>query len=89
VPIVLLGDFLARRHFCRLSNTRCTSLFDVVPDAGADAGQEGDAVRGAFGGVGEDDRLLVDVGLQLPPEIAAGAAAAGADLGDRGRPSAS
>ena len=55
-------------------------LFDAVPHAGADAGEQRDAVGGAFGGVGEDDRLLVDVGLELAPEVAARAAAAGADL---------
>src|SRR5699024_909128 len=57
-------------------------FFHAVPDAGADAGEEGDAVGGAFAGVGEDQGLFVDVGLQLTPEVGAGAAARGADLGD-------
>ena len=33
-------------------------VLDAAPDSRADAGQEGDAVGGAFGGVGQDDRGL-------------------------------
>ena len=55
-------------------------LFDRGPDAGADAGEECDAVGGAFGGVGENNGEVVDVGLEVPPEVGACAAARGADF---------
>src|SRR5688500_18651331 len=61
---------------------RPAGLADVVPHAGSHAGEDRDAVSGALGGVGQHDRLLVDIGLELAPEGAAGAAAAGADVGD-------
>jgi hypothetical protein len=82
VPVVEGGRLGLRRDLLRLLDRALAGLLDARPHAGADAGQQGDAVSGTLGGVREDDRLLVEVSLELSPEVAARPPAAGADLGD-------
>src|SRR5262249_41283102 len=82
MPLVARGSFLIGTSLLSFINRTVASLLDRAECAGSDAGEDGDAVGGTFGGVGHDDRAVVDVGLELPPECRARAAAAGAHLSD-------
>src|SRR6266568_1875894 len=82
VAVVKGSALLVRHDLSGLLYGTATCFLDAAPDARSDARKEGDAIRGAFGGVGEDDRLVVNVGLELAPESGACSAAGGADFAD-------
>src|SRR6202000_1604798 len=83
VSIVKRGRLLIRLDRRGALDASLRGLGDIAPDAGSDAGQNRNAIGGTFRGVGQDDRQVVDICLQLTPERAASPAARGSDFGHR------
>ena len=84
VPLPHQGGFFRRRTHGRGDfDDGVTGVLDRRPGARSDPGQNRRAKRGAFFGLDDVDVVAVDVGLNLPPERRARAAAAQPNTGDR------
>ena len=79
-PVVFLLRLGVRLHAVDGADGRGAGFADVLVVAGADGGEQGHAVGGAFVGGHRGDGFAEDVGLHLAPEGVLRAAAAGADL---------
>src|SRR5271165_1691239 len=83
--VLLLHDFCVRRIGLDLfghADGTLAGLVDARPHPGPDAGQQRSAIGCAFLGFDHLNRVTVDIGLNLLPELGARAAAAESDAAD-------